>query len=99
MHAVGVREGELHAVGFDIGTLAVHGRPVSVIDSVFRAQDQGAAYFAVAQNGTLIFTPGGYARTLVRVDRHGRRYANPGRPSGVPVSGCFAGWRKSGGHH
>ena len=69
-------------------------RPVagrsSVIDSVFRAQDQGAAYFAVAQNGTLIFTPGGYARTLVRVDRHGRRYAHSWtESSGVPVSGRF----------
>ena len=72
-HAAAVREGELHAVAFDTGTLTVQGRAVSVVDSVFRAQDQGAAYFAVAQNGTLIFTPGGYARTLVRVDRHGRR--------------------------
>jgi serine/threonine-protein kinase len=71
-HAVGVREGELHAVAFDARKLALRGTPVSVMDSVFRAQDGGAAYFAVAQNGTLTFTPGGYARTLVRVDRNGR---------------------------
>jgi Tol biopolymer transport system component len=72
-HAAAVREGELHAVAFDQEALAVHGTPVSVIDTVFRAQSSGAAYFAAAQNGTLIFAPGGYARTLVRVDRNGRR--------------------------
>ena len=72
-HATAVREGELHAVAFDAGTLSVRGTPVGVIDTVFRAQNGGGAYFAAAQDGTLIFTPGGYARTLVRVDRHGRR--------------------------
>jgi eukaryotic-like serine/threonine-protein kinase len=72
-HAVGVREGELHAMPFDRATLAFRGTPVAVLDSVQRAQSGGAAYFAVAQNGTLIFTPGGYARTLVTVDRNGRR--------------------------
>jgi serine/threonine-protein kinase len=72
-HAITVREGEIHAVPFDAKTLSLRGTPVAVVDSVFRAQNGGAAYYAVAQNGTLIFTPGGYARTLVRVDRHGRR--------------------------
>ena len=72
-HAIGVREGELHAVPFDHRSLAVSGRPLAVLDNVFRAQDAGAAYFVVAPNGTLIFAPGGYARTLVQVDRNGRR--------------------------
>ncbi|HVQ13055.1 MAG TPA: protein kinase [Vicinamibacterales bacterium] len=72
-HAVGVREGELHAVAFDREALAFRGTPVAVMDNVLRAQNSGAAYFATAQNGTLIFTPGGYARTLVSVDRNGRR--------------------------
>jgi len=72
-HAVGVREGELHVVPFDTATLSLRGRPMAVVDDVFRAQNEGAVYFAVAQNGALIFTPGGYARTLVQVDRHGRR--------------------------
>ena len=71
-HAIGVREGELHAVAFEVNALAVRGAPHAVVDSVFRAQDAGAAYFAVAPSGTLIFAPGGYARALVRVDRHGR---------------------------
>jgi Tol biopolymer transport system component/tRNA A-37 threonylcarbamoyl transferase component Bud32 len=72
-HAIGVREGELHAAAFDLATLSLHGAARAVVDDVFRAPDGGAAYFAVAQNGTLAFTPGGYARTLVRVDRNGRR--------------------------
>jgi serine/threonine protein kinase/Tol biopolymer transport system component len=72
-HAAAVREGELHAVSFDAEALTLRGTPVEVIDTVFRAQNSGGAYFAAAQNGTLIFTPGGYARTLVRVDRAGRR--------------------------
>jgi eukaryotic-like serine/threonine-protein kinase len=72
-HAQHVREGELHAVPFDARTLTVRGAPVAVADSVFRAQDGGGVYYAVAHNGTMVFTPGGYARTLVRVDRHGRR--------------------------
>ncbi len=72
-HAPGVREGELHVATFDARRLALEGSPVAVMDSVFRAPDSGGAYFAAAQNGTLVFAPGGYARTLVRVDRNGRR--------------------------
>jgi Tol biopolymer transport system component len=72
-HATAVREGELHVVAFDPETLALAGSPVALLDGVLRSQDGGGAYFAVAQNGTLVFTPGGYARTLVRVDRDGRR--------------------------
>ena len=72
-HAVTVREGELQIVGFDAASMTIRGTPVAVIDTVFRAQNGGAAYFAVSQSGTLLFTPGGYARTLVRVSREGRR--------------------------
>jgi Tol biopolymer transport system component len=72
-HALHVREGELHAIAFDARALAIRGAPLAVVDGVFRAPDSGGVYYAVAQNGTLVFTPGGYARTLVRVDRHGRR--------------------------
>jgi Tol biopolymer transport system component/tRNA A-37 threonylcarbamoyl transferase component Bud32 len=72
-HAIGVREGELHAVPFDHQSLTMGGKPLAVLDNVFRAQDAGAAYFVVAPDGTLIFAPGGYARALVQVDRNGRR--------------------------
>jgi serine/threonine-protein kinase len=72
-HAAQVTEGELHAVRFDAGELALEGAPFSVLDSVFRARNGGAAYFAAALNGTLVFAPGGLAHTLVDVDRTGRR--------------------------
>ena len=44
-----------------------------MLDGVFRARNSGAAYYAVAENGTLAFAPGGLAHALVRVDRQGRR--------------------------
>jgi Tol biopolymer transport system component len=72
-HAIDVREGELHAAAFDIERGALSGTPVSVLENVFRAPDSGAVYFAVAQNGTVVFARGGYGRTLVRVDRAGQR--------------------------
>ena len=72
-HAPSVREGELQAVAFDATRLAIHGEPVSALDGVFRSQEGGGAYFAVAESGILVFAPGGHARTLVRVDRNGRR--------------------------
>jgi serine/threonine-protein kinase len=72
-HADGVREGELQAVGFNPDEPAVRGTPVSVMNGLFRARNGGAAYFAISRSGTLVFAPGGYGRTLVRVDRHGRR--------------------------
>jgi eukaryotic-like serine/threonine-protein kinase len=72
-HAIGVREGELHAAAFDLERGVLSGTPVSVLENVFRAPDSGAVYFAVAPNGTLVFARGGYGRTLVRVDRAGQR--------------------------
>jgi len=74
-HAVNVREGELQVVALDLESMTIRGTPVAVIETAFRAQNGGAAYFAVAPTGTLVFTPGGYARTLVRVNRDGRRTA------------------------
>jgi len=72
-HAVDVREGEIHAVEFDIDTLTTRGEPFAVLEGTFRARSGGAAYFAAAESGTAIFAPGGLAHTLVRVDRNGRR--------------------------
>jgi eukaryotic-like serine/threonine-protein kinase len=71
-HAPGVREGELRAVDVE-QFLAPRGEPVSVLDGVFRSENGGGAYFAIAQSGTLVYAPGSHARTLVRVDRNGRR--------------------------
>ena len=72
-HAFQAREGQIDAVPFDIGTLAARGSPVAVLDGVFRSADTGAAFLVVAPTGTLAFVPGGYSRTLVLVDRQGRR--------------------------
>ncbi|HUP21043.1 MAG TPA: adenylate/guanylate cyclase domain-containing protein, partial [Gemmatimonadota bacterium] len=72
-HSPGVKEGELQAVRFDVERLAIRGEPVSVLDGVFRSENGGGAYFAVAKSGALVFAGGGHARTLVRVDRNGRR--------------------------
>ena len=72
-HAAQDRDGQLDAVGFDVETLSVRGSTVSVLGDVFRAANGGAAFFAISQTGTLIFAPGGLARTLVQVDRQGRR--------------------------
>jgi serine/threonine protein kinase/Tol biopolymer transport system component len=72
-HAVAVREGELQAVEFDSKMLKIRGAPASFLNGAFRARSGGAAYYAVSRSGTLVFAPGGLARTLVRVDRNGRR--------------------------
>ena len=72
-HAAETREGQIDAVSFDIEKKAVNGSPFPVLDGAFRSANAGAAFFAVAPKGTLAFVPGGYARTLVRVDRQGRR--------------------------
>jgi serine/threonine-protein kinase len=44
-----------------------------VLDGVFRSENGGGAYFAVSGSGVLVFARGSHARTLVRVDRTGRR--------------------------
>ena len=72
-HAPGIREGEVHAVGFDVERLEVQGEPRAVLDGVFRSAGAGGAYFAPSSAGTLVFVLGGHARTLVRVERNGRR--------------------------
>jgi serine/threonine-protein kinase len=72
-HAPHVREGEVQAVGFHLERLAFRGEPVSMLDGVFRSENSGGLHFAIASSGDLIFSRGGWARTVVRVDRHGRR--------------------------
>jgi len=72
-HAERVHEGELQVASFDPIELTTRGVPVSFQNGVFRARSGGAAYFAISRSGTLVFAPGGYNRSLVRVDRDGRR--------------------------
>lgn len=72
-HAPHVREGELQVVPFDASRLEITGTPRAVLDGVFRSANAGGAYFAASRSGTLVFSPGSHARTLVQVERNGRR--------------------------
>ncbi len=78
------RGGGLFAARFDAEQLAVAGEPVPVVDGVWTDRATGSAHYAVAGNGTLVYTPGGDTverRRLVWVDRQGRAQAVPAEPS------------------
>ncbi len=64
-------EGRVRVVRFDVENTVTSGTSVPVFEA-FRGPGGGAGYFAVSQTGTLIYMPGGFQRTLVRVDRYGR---------------------------
>ncbi len=64
----------LYAVPFDPASLRVTGTPVPVVDQVSGNSGSGAAFFAVAANGTLAYAPGSNvsAQTnVVWIDRQG----------------------------
>ena len=88
-HLVYVAGGTLFATPFDLRRLEVTGPPVPVIEGVL-AKGTGAADFAVAGNGSLVYHPGGggfvVRRTLVWVDRTGREepLSAPARPYVLP---------------
>jgi eukaryotic-like serine/threonine-protein kinase len=72
-HLVFVRGGSLWAVGFDEDRLQVVGTPVPVVEGV-RVETGGAVQYAIANNGTLAYLPGGNtSRTaqLSWIDRAG----------------------------
>ena len=73
--------GTLRAVAFDLGRLEVVGTPAPVLEGVVTT-DQGAADFAVAADGSLVYVPGGAGdrQTVVSVDRQGRASTLPGLP-------------------
>ncbi len=81
-HIVYGFQGTLRAVPFDADQLTVTGDPVSILEGV-RTLNTGAADFALAQDGSLVYVAGaaGVAstRTLVWVDRQGRE-----EPVGAP---------------
>ena len=64
-------EGRMRAVAFDLRRGETSGASVPVFEA-FRGSGGSATYFAVADNGTLVYMPGGFQRSLVRVDRYGR---------------------------
>ena len=72
-HLVFVRSGALWAVPFDEGSLDIAGTPVPVAEGV-RVEGGGAVQYAVSDNGTLVYIPGGVSageNTLFLVDRQG----------------------------
>ena len=74
-YLVYVSGGTLRAVGFDLATLEVEGDPIPIIEDVL-VNGPGAANYAVARSGTLVYIPGSTdpqrtPRALVWVDRTG----------------------------
>ncbi len=74
-------EGRMRVVPFDAKRGEVVGTSVPVFEA-FRGPGGGPGYFTVSRNGTLVYMPGGFQRTLVRVDRYGRE-----TPINVPPRG------------
>ena len=64
-------EGRVRIVPFDTRHLALNGEPTPAFEA-FRGPGGGAAQFAVARDGTLVYVPGGFDRSLVMVDEQGR---------------------------
>jgi Tol biopolymer transport system component/predicted Ser/Thr protein kinase len=69
------RNGTLFVVGFDPKRMEVKGTPVPVMEGIMTGASNGDAMFAVSNNGTLVFQPGGFLafqRNLVWLDRTGK---------------------------
>jgi serine/threonine protein kinase/Tol biopolymer transport system component len=71
-HLLYAQDGALRAVPFDPKSLQLMGPPVPVLDPVFDAWAEGATYFSVSDNGSLVYVPEGAEYFLVWVDRSGR---------------------------
>ena len=95
-HVVFARRGSLVVVPFDRAALRPSGSEVGMVDGVMQSLnvpyvdvETGAAQFDVADDGTLVYVPGGIVpdvvRRLVRVDRSGRV-----EPLGAPAKAGYA---------
>jgi eukaryotic-like serine/threonine-protein kinase len=67
----GQSPGMVRAMRFDLESLSLKGPPVSIIDSLERAQGGGAVYFAFSDTGLLLYVPTGQHHQMVLVDRNG----------------------------
>ncbi len=74
-------EGRVRVVGFDVQRGTVQGASTPVFEA-FRGPGGGATYFTVSDNGTLVYMPGGFQRSLVRVNRYGRETPLTAEPRG-----------------
>jgi len=73
-HLLVARAGVLLALRFDVDSLTVHGGPVPIVDSIAMSKANGAAAFAIADTGTLVYQAGqrmDSERLLVLADRKG----------------------------
>ena len=71
-HLVFARDGTLFASRFDPVTREVGGSAIPLVEGVATSADSGVAHFDVADNGSLIYLPGGQLRTgLAWVGRQG----------------------------
>jgi hypothetical protein len=68
----GQSPGVVRALPFDLASLKVTGKPISLLSSVERAMDGGGVYFAVSQTGLLVYASTSSQHQLVWVDRQGR---------------------------
>nr|MDQ2970043.1 hypothetical protein [Acidobacteriota bacterium] len=79
-YLVHVRGGTFLAAPFDLAKLAATGPPVPVLDGVYQNAVNGGAKFAISENGSLAYVPGGEvagARKAVWVDRQGKEQPLP----------------------
>ncbi len=67
----GQAPGIVRAAPFDPASARLTGPVASVVQSVERARNAGAVYFAVASTGALVYATTGYRHRLVWVDRSG----------------------------
>jgi Tol biopolymer transport system component len=77
-HLIFTSTATLLAVRFDLARLEIVGKPVPLVEGIVRTP---AAQFAVSDNGTLVYVPGGNqlpGETLVWVDREGNDEPLPG---------------------
>jgi serine/threonine-protein kinase len=73
-HIIYVRQGTIFAVPFDLATLQVSGRPVSVLDGVVASNNNGGAQFSVSDDGTMVYAAGkggGSTRAMFWMDSSG----------------------------
>jgi serine/threonine-protein kinase len=73
-HIVFARGGTLYAIRFDINSLSTQGTPEQLVQGVAGDVTTGASHFAIADDGTLAFVPGGIGaneRRLFWADRTG----------------------------
>ncbi len=74
-HLALARNGSLRVAPFDVRQVKLTGEPIKTAETVASNQVSGAAHFACAGNGLLVYVPGANERLggeLVRVDRQGK---------------------------